>query len=342
AAAALYVGSQQGRLPAPFGPARNGLISYEVSGDIYVGDPVTGNSRLVVGGIPNDDHDPGFSPDGTLIAFLRSADANNVDLYVVRPDGSDVKKVTAAAIPSGSWVSWAPDSRHIGVVHLENGHKQLDVLGFDGQPARPLVTGMDIDSFSYRPPLGQEILFRAIADGHPGLFVMKADGTDIHQLVKTSTPADYDEELNSATYSADGSRIFYQRWFPDSIQLWAMNADGTDQHRFDTQVAPAWSGRAVLSPDGRWIAYWHVFEDGRATQRVSVVPSDGTGPLIQTGPELKGTTNFNWAPDSSKILMVTSDAADSPGYYLLDPAGGPWTKVAWQATSVPDWQRLAP
>ncbi len=40
--AVLYAGSQQRRLPAPFGPAANGVIPYVSNGDLYVGDPITG------------------------------------------------------------------------------------------------------------------------------------------------------------------------------------------------------------------------------------------------------------------------------------------------------------
>ena len=47
AALAAYVGSQR-RVPAPFGPARNGVIPYISNGDIYVGDPVTGRTQLLV------------------------------------------------------------------------------------------------------------------------------------------------------------------------------------------------------------------------------------------------------------------------------------------------------
>jgi len=338
-AAFAYVGSQR-RVPAPFGPAANGLIVYHNGGDIYTGDPITGEERLVVGG-KDYDSKPGFSPDGTLIAFLRQS-GSDVDLFTVRPDGTDLKRVTAASLPESSWINWAPDSRHFGVVHLVDGHNRFDLLSLDGQPPRRLAGDMDVESFSYRPPAAREIMFRAVVDGKFGLFVMDADGTNVRTLVEPALDVEVDQNLNAATYSVDGSRIFYQRWFPESIQLWVMNPDGTDQHRFDTQVAPAWSGQPAVSPDGRWVAYWHVFQDGRATQRVSVARADGTGPLVQTGPELKGGANFFWAPDSSKILMTTGDAADSPGHYLLDPVGGPWTKTAWPAISYPDWQRLAP
>ena len=39
--AALAVGGRP-NLPAPFGPARNGLVAYASGGDIYAVDPVTG------------------------------------------------------------------------------------------------------------------------------------------------------------------------------------------------------------------------------------------------------------------------------------------------------------
>lgn len=338
-AALAYVGSQR-RVPAPFGPAANGLIVYHNGGDIYTGDPVTGEERLVVGG-KDFDAEPGFSPDGTLIAFVRTA-GTDVDLYTVRPDGTDLKRVTTAPIAAMSAARWTPDSKGLAVIHEVDGHNRLDVLDFSGGSPRPLAGDMDIESFSYRPPNAQEIVFRAVVDGKFGLFVMNADGTNVRTLIEPTIDAEVDQNLNAATYSADGSQIFYQRWFPESIQLWVMNANGTDQHRFDTQVAPAWSGLPAVSPDGRWVAYWHVFQDGRATQRVSVVRADGTGPMIQTGPELYGGAAWAWAPDSSKILMVPNDDVDSPRHYLLDPAGGPWTTTAWQAPANPEWQRLAP
>ena len=84
-----------------------------------------------------------------------------------------------------------------------------------------------------------------------------------------------------------------------------------------------------------------MIEDGRATQRVSVVRVDGTGPIIPTGPELTGTVHRVWSPDSTKILMMPDDGS-SPSALLLDPEGGPWTTVPWQSDLDLDWQRLAP
>ena len=69
AAVTLYVGSRP-RLPAPFGPAVNGLVAYAANGDIWTVDPVTGVREAIVT-LPGADKAPRWSRDGTRVAFLR-------------------------------------------------------------------------------------------------------------------------------------------------------------------------------------------------------------------------------------------------------------------------------
>ena len=113
---ALYAGSQR-RVPAPFGPAANGLIPYSFDGNILVGDPVTGATRLLVGG-PDNDYGPSFSPDGTQVGFLRAtADCpqpgdvcpGGEHVVVVGADGRDVRAISSAPLVGIAIVTWAPD-----------------------------------------------------------------------------------------------------------------------------------------------------------------------------------------------------------------------------------------
>jgi Tol biopolymer transport system component len=340
-AALAYVGSQPRRVPPPFGPAANGLMTYETGGDIYVGDPATASSRLLVAGV-DDDHDPGFSPDGTLIAFIRSHDASSADLFTVRADGTDLKRVTPTSIESIVWSIWTPDSRHIGVSHAVGTSIVFETFDLDGH-VQAMAPGYDVKSFQYRPPMGQEILFRADKDGVSGLFVMDASGANIHP-VKTSTSPGNDLDLGNATYSADGSRIFFQsavQVSPDNqcCQLWVMDADGSNAHQFpDDRVINAWEGVPSVSPDGRWVAFWRVTDTG---QHASVVRADGTGPVTPAGPTLNGGVNFWWSPDSTKLIVTPQDDVDVARQYIADPITSRWTTSEF-ATRTLDQQRLAP
>ena len=350
ATALVFVGTQQPRVPAPFGPAKNGLVPYDKAGDIYVADPATGESRLVLGG-PEVDSNPSYSPDGTLIAFLRDAPNLMTEIYVVRPDGTDLRLVTKDPLDELDSAFWAPDSRRLGVgaaIGDKNHFWLMDANGVD-KPVE-LAAGYQPDNVAFRPPDGKEIMFRGTTNEHLGMYVMDVDTGTIRTQVAPDLGTDMGQHLNFLTYTADGSQILYQHAVSDGCcELWVMNADGTGQHRFDPLAGPgqagvpdtSWGGQAVVSPDGTRVAYWHVFND-RPTQRISVARMDGTGEVVQTGPELNGVARWVWSPDSTKLLMSPLEDVDEAGHYLLDPAGGPWKAAPWQGTGEPDWQRLAP
>jgi Tol biopolymer transport system component len=348
AAGALIASRGSHPLPAPFGPAANGVIPFVSNGDIHIGDPVTGTSRLLVGG-PADNAMPQFSPDGTQIAFIQVVTGTaspSIDIYVVREDGSGLRKITPQPIDDTEagwkWIGWTPDGRHIAVVHGAGDVNQLDLFDPTGSGAGQAVTaaaGMDFVQF--RPPDGREILYRALVDGKWGLFAMDADGTNVRTVVAPTVPAEMDLSFGAAAYSADGSRIFYQHGDAGGCcRLWVVNADGTNAHAVDPRGVDEWSGEPAVSPDGRRIAYWHNIND-QQTQQVSVSRTDGSGPAIQTGPSLSGGAHWIWAPDSSKILLFPNDVEHGSAY-LVDPDGGPWTTVPWRQDGDLDWQRLAP
>ena len=348
-------GSRQTRVPAPFGPAANGLIPYISGGDLYVGDLKTGTTRLLQGG-SEDQGQPQFSPDGTRLAFIRleagTAPAA-INIYVVGSDGSEIKRATPQPIGDADWhqISWTPDSRQIAVVHTVDGENQLDLFDASGSgSAHRIPAAGGLDSLQFRPPDGAEILYRAGVKDAAGvtthnLYVMNADGSNVRKLADAAV-ADDTLDLTSATYSADGSRIFYNRWTSDAsvgdpgcCQLYVMNADGSDQHEFIPNTGTAWDGDAKVSPDGTRIAFWHN-ENDAPKHGLFVIRADGTGPLIETGPALDHV-HYVWAPDSSRILSYPDDAASSHAY-LLDPEGGPWTTVPWLSDNDIDWQRVAP
>ena len=340
--AALYAGSQQRRLLAPFGPADNGVIPYIAGGDLFVGDPITGESRLVVGG-PEADALPQFSPDGTRLAFIRdvgTTEIKPIDIYVTGVDGSEPTKITTEPIWSWQFISWTPDGKGVAVVSkVDASTNTLDVYDAAGSGSfETIFRAPMLDSVQFRPPDGRELLVQAQINGSHGLFAMDADGSDVRPIQLSMDP-DNNAFWGGATYSADGSRIFYTRPYVHETptgtccSLWVMNADGSDRQQFIPNDGTEWDGQPTVSPDGSMVGFWH-------GPQVAVASADGTGSFIVTGPVLPSTANFLWAPDSSKILMWSNDDSSTHAY-LLDPAGGPWTEVAWESDPDIDWQRIA-
>jgi Tol biopolymer transport system component len=337
-AAIAVIGSQQRRLPAPFGPAANGQIPFEQDGDIYLGDPTTGSTRLLVGG-PEVDGFAEASRDGARILFGREA-PGGYHLFVVNDDGSGLRRITDEVLRDAQMGAWSADSRSYYQTHVVGGIQVLDAFDAigDAEPRR-IAEGV-ADRIAVRPPDGTEIAFRSrTLDGRWGLSVVNADGSNLRTLADHTVPAEMDQSFNNFAYSPDGARIYYQHGDETGCcRLWVMNADGTGKREF-LDLGPAWDGQPALSPDGSRIAYWHNANDS-GPHGIWVARTDGTGQAIETGPDLPGGADWVWAPDSSAILMFPLDVSRGSAY-LLDPDGGPFETVPWTSGQTVDWQRLA-
>ena len=346
--AALFVAGSQRRVAPPFGPARNGEIVYDLTGDLYVANPETGTTRLLVGG-PEIDSSPGYSLDGTRIAFMRDVEGrpDSVDYYIVNADGSGLRKVTKLPMPRDAWANWMPDGRRLAIINVGSGPGQLELLDVDNNTSMHPAPDLFVDAIAFRPPDGKELAVRAIVDGKYGVFAVKADGSGYRTILEPNVPLDMDFHAGNMVYSPDGERLFYQSYSRSwdaqddgCCQLWVVNADGTNPHRFESVGEAAWTGIPTVSPDGRWVSYWSVLGASRNLQ-IRVAPADGSGPSIATGPTMSDFHPWLWSPDSSKILMFLEDGS-STSAYLIDPEGGPYEQVPWESGSGIDWQRLAP
>ena len=84
------------RVPAPFGPAANGLIPYASNGDIYLGDPVTGQtpSRSSQSPETNSGRELRRPTARGSRSPATSRRTTLTDVYVVGIDGTDLRRIT--------------------------------------------------------------------------------------------------------------------------------------------------------------------------------------------------------------------------------------------------------
>ena len=97
------------------------------------------------------DYNPVFSPDGTQILFSSSRDAaappsptagapgayEAGELYVMRADGTDVRRLTDDAAWDGS-PAWAPDGQSIGFYSQRDGPARIFRMRADGSDVEPV------------------------------------------------------------------------------------------------------------------------------------------------------------------------------------------------------------
>lgn len=163
-----------------------------------------------------------WSPRGTRIAFVgvRDDDAQS-DIYIVRPDGSGLRKVAVADGYGGVIPSWSPDERRLAFSSKRNERSPNATLySVDVRTRASTSLGRGWDpAFS---PNGLLVLFTFRHADTWSVAVARSDGTGRRLLAEGFIPI----------WSPDGRQIAYQTYLDvKDAGLFAMLPDGSERHR---------------------------------------------------------------------------------------------------------------
>src|SRR5207249_2622118 len=122
---------------------------------------------------------------GGLIAFSRLSSGNG-DIFVVRPDGSDLRQLTSSAEQDES-PAFSPDGRWIAFERGFEGHRDIWLTRTDGSNAHAIVATAHEESQPAWSPDGATLLYAR--EGQ--LYSVGRDGSNPTPLGVRATIADW-------------------------------------------------------------------------------------------------------------------------------------------------------
>jgi len=269
---------------------------------------------------------PSWSPDGRRIVFSshradpdRGDDIEISDVYTMRPDGSDIRKITDSVGYSGG-ASWSPDGRWL-VYSADRGRYPAGVgiyaTASDGSGSPRRITTMPSTS------TGQE-LPRFSPDGKRLVF------DEGREIATTDPDQPTIEQLALFTVRFDGSNL-------RRITAWEVNGQDAD-----------WS------PDGRRLVFAGRPAENGNIQDVMLADEDGGHLRLLTqgdgisgdGDSFRYQESFNpaWAPDGSRIVFARAAYTPADGFVIglktIRPNSTSQTWLAQDEAHQPDWGRI--
>jgi TolB protein len=251
--------------------------------DTYVANADGSDRHLVV----EEMHQPAFSPDGQWLA-VNGDRPDHMNLFIVRPDGSDLVEITEHL--EDSLPCWSPDGQSLVFSSTRHADRRarlyiLDEVLFSGEKQQGRVLNSSLyELLGEYPAWSQDgqIIYRACdytsVPPQCGLFSIPADpGPQIPQLL-TTHPGD-------TAPAADGDRIAFMSDRDGNWEIYVMNRDGSGLARLTDNQAN--DGLPTWSPDGKTLAFvsdrggawavWAMSPDGSQRRKLFDVGGGGLG-----------------------------------------------------------------
>ena len=224
---------------------------------------------------------PSWRPgSGGLIGFTSSREEKKRQLYLIRPDGGEARKVTDADDGVSDW-DWSRDGSRLAYLAGPEGRRQIWLLPGDGVGKAQQLSrhATDVSNFTWSED-GKAILF--VAPDEP-------DSTR-RKRIKEKFDVRVTNEPEAATH------------------LWRLDVAGKTETRLTQGAFRVAGGGLEQSRDGRWVAFRGASTDRYADMRASelYLLEVATGKVERLTDNYIGEGNPSFSPDS-RLLAITAD-----------------------------------
>jgi Tol biopolymer transport system component len=232
-------------------PGANGRIAYECWPEICVTNASGTFKKKLTSWKRRYSVAPSFSANGRRIVFARKMRHGRMDLYLMRSDGSGVRRLTHSARGTFNYgPEFTPDGRSV----VFTGKGGIRILN--------LATGITTLVPGSNPavsPDGTMIAFeqrRNTGFGYPRLWVMGIDGSSPTPV----SSAQEDVSAQDPNWTPDGERIAYDHFEliapggGSEQGIFTIKPDGSELSRL-TPESFRWATSPAISPNGQRLAF---------------------------------------------------------------------------------------
>lgn len=245
------------------------------------------------------DSSPAISPDGSQIAF-RSARSGTSEIWVMRSDGAEPRRLTFVNGPVTGSPRWSPDGRYIAYDTRLDGHADIYIVTADGktnrrltwEPANEVVPSWSAD--------GQFIYFATDASGTWEIWKIAADRS---QPARQVTVAGGFRPIESP----DARWLYYAKREPNS-GLWRMPVGGGAEERVAPIPASVWGGWAVSSSG------FYYLDPSARPPRIAYQGSASIPPVAIRNLPVLWEGSVAVSPDDRQLVFGQLDSAISDLY----------------------------
>lgn len=275
--------------------------------DVWTMDLQTRRAQALTSG-PGGDFRPSWSPDGRWIAFSSDRLSNLpfahgrwehlhlVDLFIVHPDGSGLKRVTEHGGFCGS-PKWTADSRRV-IAYCMTAEQTLDNRrAVPEHPEDTRLVAVDVSNGAASDlPSGPGVKFNPSVLRGDILGYIRRDGSDegIHYSNDTRGPKG---QIRTASWSPDGAQVVFHKRVPFERKPWVKTWSRDPAYELTLT-----SGGPSFSPGGDRFAFVGPAEKAMGAG-VGVASVGGVTSQIIFRDPARNVLGPQWSPNGDRIIF---------------------------------------